>query len=190
MNKPKIAITPLENMSSKSLTKWLSDRFSESREIYKEASQYYNEMKRHHQHLSELMKMLSKKKKNYDKDHIENIAITASEVIDAIVSLRNNTFNLNDESTDIEKADKEFIPNEKDYLEAKKKLKEDIEIFMKNYTTLKSALGLKTQDDVANLTGIDRRYISVIEQGKHKPQFKTLKRLADAFHVEVSELIS
>jgi len=73
-------------------------------------------------------------------------------------------------------------------LEAKGRpgLNESIAKFLKVYNKLKSDRGLETQADVAKLTGIDRRYISEIEAGKRKPQFKTVKRIADAFGVDVN----
>ena len=61
------------------------------------------------------------------------------------------------------------------------------ERFLKVYLFHKSRLGLTTRDAVSRLTGINSRYISEIESGKHKPQFKTIKKIADGFGVDVSE---
>ncbi len=61
--------------------------------------------------------------------------------------------------------------------------------FLMVYNKHKARLGLNTQEEVAKLTGLDRRYVSILENQKHKPQHKTLKKLADAFGIEVNEFL-
>lgn len=46
-----------------------------------------------------------------------------------------------------------------------------------------------TQQELANRTNIDQAIISKIETGKHLPRFDTLSRLAEGFHISVSNLL-
>lgn len=186
----KLVSVPPESMDVNSLIIWCKKQFSTSAELFKEAEQYYSDMKRHHQHLAELMGMLQELKgsKNVPRDEIEEIVDTASEVIEAIQALKEDRYLLSEQSKDIEEIEKGFVKENKGK-NAEVELQSDVERFMTSYYSLKAKLGLSTQKDVAELTGIDRRYISIIESGKHRPQFKTLKRLADAFGVEVEQLI-
>lgn len=67
---------------------------------------------------------------------------------------------------------------------------ERIRTFKKKYFLQKAKAGLSTQSAVSKKTGIPRSYIAVIETGKHRPQQKTLQKLARAFHIDVTELIA
>lgn len=44
------------------------------------------------------------------------------------------------------------------------------------------------QEDVAKMTGIARPNIVRIEQGRHVPSLATLRKIADALHLEISSL--
>lgn len=46
-----------------------------------------------------------------------------------------------------------------------------------------------TQDELAKLSGLDRTTIAWFEIGKRMPSLRTLKKLAKALNVEVSDLI-
>lgn len=46
-----------------------------------------------------------------------------------------------------------------------------------------------TQEDICDALGLDRGYISSIENGKRNPTLSTLKKLADALKVHVEELL-
>jgi DNA-binding XRE family transcriptional regulator len=61
--------------------------------------------------------------------------------------------------------------------------------FLRKYFSLRARAGLSTQSDVARRSGLHRSYIAVIEKGGHKPQQKTLQKLAKAFGVEITELL-
>ncbi len=184
----KLVSIPPENMDVDSLISWCGQQFATTAELSKEAEQYYSDMRRHHQHLSELMGMLQELKKNKSpREEVEEVVDTTSEVIEAIQALREDRYVLDEQGKDIDVVETEFEGTESGK-KAAAELQADVELFMKNYNSFKAKLGLVTQQDVAKLTGIDRRYVSIIESGKHKPQFKTLKRLADAFGVEVEQL--
>jgi len=184
----KLVSIPPENMDVDSLISWCSQQFATTAELSKEAEQYYSDMRHHHQHLAELMGMLQElKKKKSPRKEIEEVVDTASEVIEAIQALRDDRYVMDEQGKDIDIMEAEFEGTDS-RKRAAAELQSEVEQFMKNYNSFKAKLGLVTQQDVAKLTGIDRRYISIIESGKHKPQFKTLKRLADAFGVEVDQL--
>ena len=42
---------------------------------------------------------------------------------------------------------------------------------------------------VADITGLSRSYVAVIESGEHMPQQKTRQKLAVAFGVDVADLL-
>lgn len=44
------------------------------------------------------------------------------------------------------------------------------------------------QEDLAKMTGIARPNIVRIEQGRHVPSLTTLRKIADAFHLDISSL--
>ena len=47
-----------------------------------------------------------------------------------------------------------------------------------------------SQEDLADKTGFHRTYIGMIERGERNPSLKNLKKFADAFGIELSELVS
>jgi DNA-binding XRE family transcriptional regulator len=62
--------------------------------------------------------------------------------------------------------------------------------FLKKYFSLRAQAGCATQAAVAKKSGLSRSYIAVIESGEHIPQQKTLQKLAKAFGVDVTDLLS
>lgn len=190
LNKTLTSVPP-ENMDVNSLIDWFGNQCSASAEIFREAEKYYSDLKKYHCNLSELMGMLQelRNQENPEKDEIDEITDTATEIIEAIKSVHEEKMGLSSESMNIEDYEKELLGSEKNR-SAKEELQTEIEVFLKNYNAQKAKLNLKTQQDVAELTGINRRYISLIERGKHKPQFKTLKKLADNFGIKVEQLLS
>lgn len=46
-----------------------------------------------------------------------------------------------------------------------------------------------TQVELADLLGVDRRYLSEIETGKKNPSLRVLKTIADGFGLSVSRLL-
>jgi len=46
-----------------------------------------------------------------------------------------------------------------------------------------------SQEKLAELAGVDRTYVSMIERGKRHPTLEVAKRIADALEVKLSALI-
>jgi transcriptional regulator with XRE-family HTH domain len=46
-----------------------------------------------------------------------------------------------------------------------------------------------SQEEFADLAGLDRTYVSGIERGVRNPTIRTLKTIADALDISVSELL-
>ena len=46
-----------------------------------------------------------------------------------------------------------------------------------------------SQGDIARTLGVDRGYISNIENGKKNPTLETLKKIADALKVSIEDLV-
>ena len=156
-----------------------------AREKCNEAEEIYKVLKLNYASLAELMAEAEsyRKKESLTSDDVEelqniiNVSIDISESIQRISSGKA----LADEYEDLDDEQPE-LPEETDNSYNDK--------FFAIYNKHKARLGLNTQADVAKVTGLDRRYISVIESGKFKPQFKTLKKLADAFGIDVSVFTS
>lgn len=47
-----------------------------------------------------------------------------------------------------------------------------------------------SQEKLAKLTGLDRTFISLIENGKRSPTFSTILKICSALEIEPSELFS
>jgi putative transcriptional regulator len=58
---------------------------------------------------------------------------------------------------------------------------------MNNLKTLREQNNIK-QYELANLLGISKDYLSMIERGKRTPGFKLAKTIADCFLVKVDDL--
>lgn len=71
-----------------------------------------------------------------------------------------------------------------------KKLKENSveELFGRALKQLRSERGL-SQEALGFESGYHRTYISLLERGKKSPSLKTIFQLAEALHVEPSELM-
>ena len=82
-----------------------------------------------------------------------------------------------------------LIQTDSRYAQQSREADEESRRFLKKYFSLKTKAGLSTQEDVAKKTKLARSYIAVIESGEHKPQHKTLQKLAKAFKVDVSEFV-
>jgi DNA-binding XRE family transcriptional regulator len=90
----------------------------------------------------------------------------------------------------IEEWDAELKVGDTAYAKADRSRRRRIEGFLKKYFLLRANAGLKTQAAIAKASGLKRSYIAVIETGEHFPQQKTLQKLAKAFRVEVTDLLS
>lgn len=161
------------------------DFSASARDKCNSVEQIYKVLKQHYSSLTDLMAEaeLYRKKDSLTVDDVEEldniieVSLEISESIQRISvgkNLADDYEDLNDEQPELPEDDKDNSYNDK---------------FFAIYNKHKARLGLVTQADVAKVTGLNRQYVSVIESGKFKPQFKTLKRLADAFGIDVSEFI-
>lgn len=150
---------------------------------YEEAEELSRFLKGQYNVLADLMEQAAKIKQKtaftaQDKNELENILEVSIEIIESINRAYSEE-SLTDDAVE--------VTDEAPELPSKNELAQK---FLSVYNKHKARLGLETQADVSALTGLDRRYVSVIESGKMKPQFKTLKKLADAFGIDVSEFVS
>ncbi len=89
----------------------------------------------------------------------------------------------------LEQFETRLLHDDKEYKEAAGLEVQRANEFLKKYFSLRAKAGLGTQAEVARKSGVHRSYIAVIEKGGHKPQQKTLQKLAKAFGVEITELL-
>lgn len=120
--------------------------------------------------------------KETDADEKKNILRTLEE-ISANQALELPTENM-------EEWEKELKSSDAAYAKADAAATKKREAFLKTYFSLRAKAGLATQADVAQKSGMSRSYVAVIESGEHIPQQKTLQKLARAFGVDVTVLIS
>ncbi len=66
-------------------------------------------------------------------------------------------------------------------------MNEDSKKLGKNLKTLRTRKGI-TQIEIANILGVDRSFVSNIENGKNNPTLSTITKLAKAINVPVDEL--
>jgi DNA-binding XRE family transcriptional regulator len=182
----------VESMSVPDIMKWVQRRFEASARICEEAETYFSDMKHHHEniaHLVERLHTLENDKSAVAKEEAAEILSVVGEVLNAMEALRTGNLALSESSLDIDEIEKSMTA--KDEGKAGYELfQTDIRRFLEKYNGYKNRLGLRTQQDVAELTGIDRRQISRIESGRCKPQFKTIQKIAAGFGIKVEELIS
>lgn len=183
LEKPKLTAHELLQAASKSMLD-LSDE-------YHKAERYAAAMKNYHQDLASLVKRVSEIKSILDagllaptelveiSDEMDSINTATEEIIAGVHELKSMTFNLDVKDID----DVEIDKDETTALSASD------DKFMKAYFAYKTKLNLTTQDDVARLVGLDRRQISNLENSKHKPQFKTIKKIAEGFGADIKEFI-
>jgi DNA-binding XRE family transcriptional regulator len=116
-----------------------------------------------------------------DPDEKNNILLTLEEV-SANESLELPTVSIEDR-------DARLKIEEPAYPKAAKTETQRLEKFRRKYFSLRAKAGLSTQAALAKKSGLRRSYISIIETGDHFPQQKTLQKLAEAFGVDVTELL-
>jgi len=111
----------------------------------------------------------------------ENILRTLEEIVaDAEIKIPAGT---------IEEFDAGLVRTDSAYKAASAKEEDKAQRFLKKYSSLKAKAGLATQSEVAKKSGLSRAYVAVIEIGRHRPQHKTLQKLAKAFGVDIAELL-
>lgn len=165
------------------------DMASRSQKLYADAEDYMCFMKNQHESFIQLMaeaesmrlKAQSSGINEEEFEELENIVDTAMEIAESINRVRSKVSLIDDSELLESKETEDQASDEEDDNYSTK--------FIEAYNKHKARLGLKTQDDVAAITGLDRRYISNIERQKYRPQFKTIKRIADAFGADINEFM-
>ena len=116
-----------------------------------------------------------------DAGERENVLRTLEEIVaDADIKIPTET--IEDFETELARTDAGFKT-------AAEKEDDKAQRFLKKYSSLKAKAGLATQAEVAKKSGLSRAYVAVVETGQHRPQHKTLQKLAKAFGVDVAELL-
>lgn len=191
MNEGHLKLAAPEQMNSEELLEWIKGLAKTSAKACHEAEQYYKELKKHHENMAalteEMVSVKSDDDLSYEEkiDHMREIGSVVEDVIDAIAALTQSKLLFSEESSTLEEIENEVLRSDAGK-ELEKEFTDNINYFLSKYNERKAQLDLNTQEEVADITGISRRYISQLESGKHKPQFKTLKKLADGFGVDVS----
>ena len=89
----------------------------------------------------------------------------------------------------VEQWDDRVAAGDRAYATLKRKDEQRTQEFLKKYFSLRAKAGLKTQADVAKKAGLSRTHVTALEAGEHMPQQKTLQKLAEAFSVDVTDLM-
>ena len=183
----RLTVMPPDKMDIDSLITWVKGRATESANVCEEGEQFYQRLKGHHNSIADLMGEMErlKKSENASKEDLEFIVDTVSDAIEAINSLVTGTPL---EHALIETLEEEVYAGAQAE-EIRKTYDAAAGKFLSAYLKHKARLGLNTQEEVSQITGLNRRQISSIENAKHKPQFKTIKRIADRFGVDITEFI-
>ena len=131
--------------------------------------------------IASIVELCFEYEREVDAGERENILRTLEEIVaDAEIKIPTKT---------IEEFDAELVRTDADYKAASVKSDDKAQRFLKKYCSLKAKAGLATQADVAKKSGLSRAYVAVVETGQHRPQHKTLQKLAKAFGVDVAELL-
>jgi DNA-binding XRE family transcriptional regulator len=183
-----LKVTKPESMDPDCLIEWSKNAAAAAHERCSEAETYFNAMKRHYGNVTQLLERVQELRVESQPDHEEpqEIVDTLMQVMEAMDALTHEQFA--EGAVDLEEEEHAILKTPAGQ-EADRQLQVEAQAFREAYFHHKARLGLKTQEDVERLTGINRRYISAIEAGKHKPQFRTIKKLADAFGIDVTKLM-
>lgn len=180
-----------ESMDLDYLIDWSKNAAAAAQVKCSEAEAFFNTMKRHHesaiQLLARLQQLRQAKPSPESLEEAEEIVETWMEVIEAMEALAHERFD--DGAAPLEDEERDILSTPEGQAAARE-LEAENDSFLRVYFHHKSRLGLKTQEEVEKVTGINRRHISAIERGRHRPQFRTIKKLADAFGIDVGKLMS
>ena len=120
-------------------------------------------------------------KREKDLEERQNILRTLDEIV------RNEPIELPTQS--IEEWDDQLAAEDSEYRKLRSRDEKRVDVFLKKYFSLKAKAALKTQIDVAKAAGLERTHVTALESGQHMPQQKTLQKLANAFGVDVTDLM-
>lgn len=178
-------------MSPKEMCEWAKNMYLDASNFCDEAKSYWEAMRRHNDNVATLwQQILALMSEENCEDDVRECVEVMITVFEAMNILRSKNFSSLYDS-DINSADKwlEQAIQHNDPDATRGEMEANRQRFLLAYNKYKAQLGLNTQDDVARLTGIDRRHISRIETGNVKPQFKTIKLLAEKFNAPIEEFL-
>jgi len=193
MTAPLLKVSTPESMDPDTLIAWSKNAANAASQVCDEARTYFEAMSRHYQNVTELLARLQELREKQSpnwQEEAQEIVDTWLEVIQAMQELHRERLDSDHESLQTLDDDEHEMLKTHEGREAAEKLDRETAAFLRAYRKNKARLGLETQEEVAELTGINRRHISAIERGVHKPQFRTIKRLADAFGVPVTDFMT
>lgn len=185
----------LQVLSPKSLSfdemlAWIKGQADKAAAMCRDAETHYHRLQTYHRSISEIIAeaVELRSKPGDHREEIEELGNVAGEVFEAINAINSNaTDSQMAGGVTIEEAEREILGEE--LTVARDEHAASTAKFLAAYNWHKARLGLKNRSEVASRTGINERYISEIESGKHKPQFKTIKKIADGFGVDIKEFI-
>lgn len=177
---------PLEAMTEEERSEWIKKIAARGSQACSEASAYWKQMDAHYKNITVLMDEFKREKEEDERLNIMHVLV---QVLETMTALRTRHFDLRDEDvTTVEDWEHKILSTEEGK-RAAAEIDSEKAFFLQKYFQNKARLGLTTQQDVADLTGIDRRQISRIESAAVKPQFKTIERLAEKFGVPVEDFL-
>ncbi len=184
---------PLDEMSFNDKCEWAKNMFLQSENSCNDAKSYWVEMHQHSVSIRTLWEKVMELKKGNTEESAEDIA----EVFDVMEGVSSYMKMLREQhfadtfDKDIENIDawQGELRKKDEHGKASSEALQALEVFRRAYTKHKLRLGLDTQESVAQLTGLNRRHISRLENGIVKPQFKTIKLLAEKFGAEIEEFL-
>ncbi|MDH5681761.1 MAG: helix-turn-helix transcriptional regulator [Spirochaetota bacterium] len=188
VGKLEVSLEGIKDLSRdpKTAIRWLSENIDKGEILVGKAKAEY-------QFLEECLKDLNKLVRYYvqreelglDEEDVESLLETAFDLVHDMETMGESTVT---ESEDLFELEKRLLKTDNEYRKASEELDKEEEYFLRRYTELKASKGIKTQEEMARRSGISQSYISVIESGKHRPQMRTLVKLAETFGVDVNEL--
>jgi DNA-binding XRE family transcriptional regulator len=120
-------------------------------------------------------------KRESDAEERNNILRTLDEIV------KNEPIELPTQT--LEQWDDHLASDDREYAKLRRRDEARVQRFLKKYFSLKHKAGLKTHAEVGKVAGLGRTQVTVLESGEHMPQQKTLQKLANAFGVDVTELM-
>jgi len=142
------------------------------------ASQTSPEEKRR---IAAIIELCFEYRRETDPEERKNILRTLDEIV------KNEPIELPTET--VEEWDDKLATEDREYRKLRRRDEKRVENFLKKYFSLKHKAGLKTQAEVGKAAGLERTHVTVLESGEHMPQQKTVQKLANAFGVDVTDLM-
>lgn len=150
-------------------------------EIEHAANQRTNRHREFVDRLAEIDELLFAYSREGDRDEQENIIRTLEEIVE------NKPLELPTQT--LESWDEDLATKDRPYAALQRRDEKKIKTFLAKYFTLRSKARLRTQLEVAKRAGLSRTHVASLERGHHFPQQQTLQKLANAFSVDITDLM-